>query len=644
MVVKIIKEHKLLLGATALLSLGSVAAGWAAGGGAIALAAGFAESLLGSMAAANLGDLAKKLRDSSRVLTDEDLPKAAGKAIALGIFSVAREEGDRKIAHVLRSLSDRTEDYWLQVERSEEPPGDYAAIREDRLRYAFAASGAEGSLETLETLDLQTWQKLVGWLMAKHQRHLPANIDEYQDVIEAISQDLHQRFAYHLREVLIEDAKQGGKAFSGMLLDLLRDNIAQGSQLAINQQNIVDILQQLDTNIGGELAKIREIWQEYFELTKPRLPIPQECEAIIADKTQDFVGRRYVFEAIAEFLQKQRKGYFILEADPGVGKSAIMARCVQLLQGRCLTHFNIQAQGIIRAEQFLENICTQLIRGYGLNYPKLPENAKRDGNVFARLLGEASKTLPPGKKLVAVVDALDEVDLSSQSEGSNVLYLPDALPDNVYFIISKRPKQLPLPPSDYQKTFDLMQYPAESARDARRYAEKRSQQSPQIMEWVKARKSTPDQFLTELVAKSENNFMYLRYVLNDINDGLYKNETLDSLPRGLRRYYGKHWQIMGMNDKPIEKIRTIYVLSEVREPVSRPLLAQLTEVAEYALRPILKEWEQFLRMQQVEGETRYTVYHASFSDFLKEQAEDSGVDLEDVNRRIAINLAQGAPL
>jgi hypothetical protein len=482
--------------------------------------------------------------------------------------------------------------------------------------------------------------------MTQHQARLPAEVSEYSDVSEAIAKKLYIRFPFYLREVLKQDAIQGGKAYSNVVLDLLRDNLAQTQQLSLSQQEITQILQQMNTGIQDELAQIRATLQQYVDQNKPRLPIPQECQTVIAEKTQDFVGRCYVFRAIQDFLRQKPKGYFILEADPGVGKSAIMARLVQLMQGRCLTHFNIQAQGIIRADQFLENICTQLIAGYNLNYPSLPENATRDGNVFARLLGEASRKLSPNSKLIAIIDALDEVDLSEQNRGSNVLYLPDDLPNNVYFIVSKRPKLLPLPVNDYQTTFDLMAYPAESAVDARRYAEKRWQQSPEIQAWVAARNSQPEAFLREIVERSENNFMYLRYVLNDIRDGLFRNESLDNLPRGLRRYYQKHWQIMGMDADPfpIEKIRTIYVLSEVREPVSLTLLAQLTDQPEHRLRPFLKEWEQFLRLQSIEGETRYTIYHASFSDFLNEQAQDSGVDLADINRRIGDNLSGGAPL
>ena len=129
----IFKEHKLLLGATAILSVGSVAAAWATGGASIAaipLLASFTSSLLNSMAAANLGDLAKKLRDSSQVLTNQDLAKAAGQAIALGIGEVIRESYP-ELADTFRGLVDRMEVYWLQVDRSGESPRKYGIIWEN---------------------------------------------------------------------------------------------------------------------------------------------------------------------------------------------------------------------------------------------------------------------------------------------------------------------------------------------------------------------------------------------------------------------------------------------------------------------------------------------------------------------------------
>ena len=141
-----------------------------------------------------------------------------------------------------------------------------------------------------------------------------------------------------------------------------------------------------------------------------------------------------------------------------------MAKLVLLMKRRCVTHFNSRSDGIVDAKTFLENACIQLIEGFKLRdkYPQLPENATANGNFLGRLLGEVSATLG-GKKLIFVVDALDEVDLSLQSSGSNVLYLPEVLPDNVYFIVSKRPESLLLPMN--HRLFDLMQYDAESLED-----------------------------------------------------------------------------------------------------------------------------------------------------------------------------------
>jgi hypothetical protein len=61
-------------------------------------------------------------------------------------------------------------------------------------------------------------------------------------------------------------------------------------------------------------------------------------QALIEDKTKDFVGREYVFNAIADFLTNQPNGYFIIEGDPGMGKSAILAEYIYINLERWLHH------------------------------------------------------------------------------------------------------------------------------------------------------------------------------------------------------------------------------------------------------------------------------------------------------------------
>src|SRR5919202_1251008 len=182
--------------------------------------------------------------------------------------------------------------------------------------------------------------------------------------------------------------------------------------------------------ISNQLAPVAEL-----------LGVRHPFQALIEEKTQGFVGRGFVFEAIEEFLKKQPKGYFFIEGEPGIGKSAILAKYVQ--KTGCVAHFNVRSQGITSVDRFLKNICTQLISRYNLPYPSLPPDATRNGQFFAQLLGEVSAKLKTGERLVIAIDALDEVERTDHT-GANLLYLPTRLDKGVYFVMTQRPGTLPL--------------------------------------------------------------------------------------------------------------------------------------------------------------------------------------------------------
>jgi hypothetical protein len=60
--------------------------------------------------------------------------------------------------------------------------------------------------------------------------------------------------------------------------------------------------------------------------------------------------------------------------------------------------------------------------------------------IWRPLLTKVSKKLPAGDRLVIVVDALDEVEQEPGAE--NLLYLPRELPEQVYFLLTRRPYSL----------------------------------------------------------------------------------------------------------------------------------------------------------------------------------------------------------
>ena len=385
----------------------------------------------------------------------------------------------------------------------------------------------------------------------------------------------------------------------------------------------VSIEQGQDIHIGD---RIYNQWDEqaiqaFVKAIQQATPknVLSQFQSLIADKTDGFVGREYIFDAIEAFISNNPKGYFTIIGDPGQGKSAILAKYLQ--DKECIAHFNILLQGPNRADQFLESICNQLIDRYQLPYESLPINATRDGEVLGQLLDEAAQNRN-NHPIVIAVDALDEVDLASYRDAANILYLPPHLPNGVYFILTRR-RGVEVSPTVYtpSQLLNLLDYQIDSERDVRTYIQNRVNSSEQLRLRIAERDETVADFTDKISEKSEANFMYLRYVLLDIENGLYRDLTLEQFPQGLQGYYDFHWRRMGMTDDPlpVEKIKIVYILGEVREPVSLRKICDFSGEEQYTVQKVLNEWQQFLHELVKESEKRYSVYHSSFRDFLHRQ-------------------------
>ena len=373
------------------------------------------------------------------------------------------------------------------------------------------------------------------------------------------------------------------------------------------------------------------------------LALPRHVIALIEDKTREFVGRDYVFDSIAGFIDDNPSGYFVLEGDPGTGKSAVLAEYVK--RHGCVAHFNQRAEGITDFRQFLESIFAQLRARYKLPYQSMPPDAVGDGAFLAQLLQEAASKLSGGERLVIAVDALDEVDLTVSRSGANILYLPSILPDGVYFVMTKRHLDIPLTVAARRASYALEQDREGTVRDVSVYIRSGIQREG-LEQWLSARGISDDDFVATLVDRSEDNFMYLRYVLPDIGSGVYDDLEIAVLPKGLQGYYDDHWRRMGMLARPLPRmrIRIIYILAEVKQPVSRRLIAQFATdhslaVDELTVQEVLDDWRQFLHVQCRDA-VRFSLYHASFRDFLhrKDVVQAAGVAVKDINAMIADDL------
>jgi len=174
----------------------------------------------------------------------------------------------------------------------------------------------------------------------------------------------------------------------------------------------------------------------------------------IEEKTRDFVGRTFVFDAFERFAAVNPRGYFFIRGDPGIGKSALMAQLVK--EQACIHHFNVRAEGINRPELFLRNVCAQIVAACGLPHRALPIEADSDAGHLRALLSEATDRLGPGKRLLVVVDALDEVDEGGHTADGNTLLMPLTLPHGAYVIATARRMALRLRVDCEQETLVLV--------------------------------------------------------------------------------------------------------------------------------------------------------------------------------------------
>ncbi len=364
-------------------------------------------------------------------------------------------------------------------------------------------------------------------------------------------------------------------------------------------------------------------------------------QALITDKLKRFVGRRFVFDAIENFFSTNSKGYFTIIGEPGIGKSTILAKYITDKQ--CVGHFIIRAGGRNKVEQFLRSVCNQLIERYSLGYKSLPDRATNDGDFLDELLQKVSDLLPPGERLVIAVDALDEVEKKSE-DMTNLCYLPRYLPDNVYFLLTRRPflpEEERLLVEAPKHEFNLWKYQKESEKDVKEYI-RLFLVDPEfengLRQWIEARNLSKEEFTEQIAQKSQNNFMYLRCVLSAIARGEYQDKSLKELPRNLQDYYQEHWQLMGMTtERQRHKVEIIYTLVEIALPVSCQSIAEIVKQDLNQVQEVLEDWIEFFSEEHLEAQTCYTIYHTSFVDFLhdKETLKNAKIMLQDINGRIA---------
>lgn len=373
----------------------------------------------------------------------------------------------------------------------------------------------------------------------------------------------------------------------------------------------------------GSVIGEHNIIYQYFQLpAHARLARKHISYAsLIVDKTADFIGRQFVFDTLDDFLRNNKSGYFIIQGEPGIGKTAVLA---QLVKTRGYPHhFNVAPQNIRSPRQFLANACAQIIARYDLPYQFLPDDATEDSSFLVQCLEEAA-VKPENQPVVLVVDALDESERLGLPPRVNSLYLPPSLPGGAYIVVTSRPlDDLKLVVS-YSQSLFLEPDSKNNLLDIRSYIGNYLQTDVKLQERLTGWRVTEEAFIEALVQKSEGNFIYLHYVLPAISAGKFQRGTMDDLPKGLQDYYRGHWNQMQIAEA--DEFDELYapvvcVLAVAREPVTVEQLYMWTGKKRAKIKRAIAKWREFLEKEVANDQSYYRLYHTSFQDFLKKKVD-----------------------
>jgi hypothetical protein len=431
-------------------------------------------------------------------------------------------------------------------------------------------------------------------------------------------------------------------------LDKLRPiyELQSGRISAQKASEMVNELHNLHDDVGNTSSRN----DKYEDLTDSFAAAPADIRdhiidftRLIEEKTLGFVGRDSVFDAISEFIENNPRGYIIISCDPGVGKTALAAQIVRI-KGY-VHHFNVRAEGIVKPNTFLENVCSQLIAAYQLPYNQLPPEASYDSGYLYQLLRDISEKLEADEKAVIVVDALDEADSLTTPSTANVLHLPTTLPPRIYIIATMRKAPVRLLIHCESSNLSIESHSSDNTRDVQAFLARVATQ-PHVQDFIKKSGIDTSTFVKILTQKSEGNFLYLHYVLSNIEN--YDDLKRILIPEGLYNYYEDHWRRIRGQDTEAwfdYKLPIISTLAVIKEPISIDLIGDFSAVTTKILvREALAQWSPFLHEEVVERgtslEKRYSIYHSSFQEFIAQKAEikDERVSLKAAHSKIVDTL------
>jgi hypothetical protein len=405
----------------------------------------------------------------------------------------------------------------------------------------------------------------------------------------------------------------------------------------------------------------------------------------INERTHDFTGREWLFELIQQWLTDTNGArYFLLTGEPGAGKTAISDRLSQFSHSpeplhpnlfpdflSAVHHCSARDSTTVDPKNFAGAIALQLAQQIPQFAQALPDIGEKQVNIQVDMnIGAAqdstiqaiviqnlnlagmmtaqeafnSIVLNPlrtiyqagfDQPLTILVDALDEA-LTHAGDRTiiDLLSSLEHLPPQVRFILTSRKvvqvenkfldaKELDLSASEFN---------SHNQTDLHAYIQTRFAQNLELSTHPSELEAHQREVAIDQIAqKSEGNFLYVRFLLDEIDRGKRSPTNLDGLPKGLDSLYYESLERvvkLGKRDWLTTYAPIFGILSVARSSLTLAHLQNFTGQKESTLWQYLGDLREFL--EEIETQTTsdpeisYRLYHQSIIDFLGKRSLQLG--------------------
>lgn len=372
------------------------------------------------------------------------------------------------------------------------------------------------------------------------------------------------------------------------------------------------------------LAKVVNSHRGRMEVIEGRVASFGELLAAHAD----VVGRRFVIEHVRNFLLKRDRGVLVIEAEPGRGKTALIAHLVEKVfndyEPPPVHFFYRRTAGITDPDVCVRSLHWALLEAHHLTEAEEQKQQLDAEATFQRLTDLLTKHIAPrlsrDSRQLILVDGLDEADCRAET----FQRLPDP-PAGVFVIATTRPVQdrtlLARGRNWEWYNLDAPDLVQQNLHDGGEYVRR---------ELVAT--GLPNDTLDEITRVGAGNFLVLKHLCRHVRRVLEPTDvseylghlTTDGAANKLGFIYQEFWQRiagrLGPDDlKLLHEVAGLLVTAQAA--VTADMICDALSLRagdwDFALRLLVEYLIVIREEEQGVSETFYRIYHESFADFIR---------------------------